>query len=145
MRTGVEMTTSVAEGEAVSVVVAEMAALDSVAGALAEADSLAEVAAAEVEAGALVEAALEEEAAVDEAEGTEMLTPYWEHRATTCSATVCWSAAEQAFWTQGVISSVRPGTLQWHSKSVREEQPSLPSVVTKQLSEQLGRSEMSWE
>lgn len=47
---------------------------------------------------------------------------------------LCWSAAEQAFWTQGVISSVRPGTLQWHSKSVREEQPSLPSVVTKQLS-----------
>lgn len=81
VRTGVEMTTSVAEGEAVSVVVAEVAALDSVAGALAE------VAAAEVEAGALVEAALEEGAAVDEAEGTEMLTPYWEHRATTCSAT----------------------------------------------------------
>lgn len=82
--TGVEMTTSVAEGEAVSVLVAEALALDA---ALDAADEAAVVAAAEDEAGALVAAAVEDGAAVEDASGTEMLTPYWAHRAWTCSAT----------------------------------------------------------
>jgi len=39
---------------------------------------------------------------------------------------------------------IRSGLEQWHEKSVRVEQPSELSAVTKQLREQLGRLERSW-
>jgi len=54
--------------------------------------------------------------------------------------TEIWSATSQFSLTQGVTVLTKPGFWQWQAKSVRDEQPSVVSAETKQLSEQVGTS-----
>lgn len=53
----------------------------------------------------------------------------------TAAIAFCWSAAEQAPWTQGwTLERSSSPFLQWQAKSVRDEQPSLVRGPTKQES-----------
>lgn len=93
----------------------------------------------EYEDWALLEGAAELEAEleppVEAGAETETVTPAWAQVLSTAEMTVAWSLAEQELWTQGVTDEMSESNfLQWHAKSVREEQPSEVKGVTKQLS-----------
>lgn len=95
-----------------------------------EADAAAEEAA---DAAADVAEAAADEAA-EELSGIEMGTPAAAQVDSTPEMVVAWSAAEQAFWTQGwTVARSSVPFLQWQAKSVRPEQPSVVRGVTKQV------------
>lgn len=108
-----------------------------VAGTSYEEGAALEAAGAEV--GAALDSGASEEAGADEAGaeeapgwGTSMGTPALAQVDSTPEMTSACSSAEQAPWTQGVTLAKRESDFwQWHLKSVRSEQPSLPNAVKK--------------
>jgi len=103
--------------------------------------TLLELAAAELLGALVVGAALELLDALTEAvilAGMLIGTPADWHVDWTSCRTVAWSAASQAFCTQGVMVPIKVVLAQWQAKSVRELQPSEERAVTKHESAQLG-------
>jgi len=98
-----------------------------------------------LEAAGVVEAGAEEAGVVDPATGGRLMgTPACWQVDTTAAWTFCWSATEQALFTQGVMVEIREGFEQWHLKSVRLAQPSDVRAVVKQVRAQFGISGSDW-